>query len=86
MSDVPFSYADYESTRVSLLNEIKTSLLDEDKYFLLSVNRLEPDWSHYAFEQFPSIQWKLLNLEKFKNIKTNEYQYQLEELEKVLSV
>ena len=36
----------------------------KDKAFLLSLNRLTPDWSIYDYQNFPSVKWKLLNLEK----------------------
>ena len=84
MSAVAFSYDDYEATRFQLIETIHTSLDDNDKDFLLSLNRLEPDWSIYDFQGFPSVKWKLLNLEKFKKGKPNIYQQQLIDLENIL--
>jgi hypothetical protein len=46
---------------------------------------LEPDWSIYDFKAFPSVKWKLLNLEKFKTENPETYQQQLSELDKVLA-
>jgi len=50
----------------------------------LSLNRIEPDWSHYDFQAFPSVKWKILNLKKFKKDRPDKYQQQLKELEKIL--
>ena len=84
MSSIEFSYDDFEATRLKLIETIKASLNSADKAFLLSVNRLTPDWSLYDFENFPSVKWKLLNLEKFKKGKPEAYQQQLAELESLL--
>lgn len=89
MSAVEFSYADFEAARNRLIEAIRAGLDDGDIDFLLSVNllsvnRLEPDWSFYDFQDFPSVRWKLLNLEKFRQEKPDVYQEQLAQLESVL--
>lgn len=85
MSDISFSYADYEQTRLELIRVIRESLTPEDKTFLLSFNHLTPDWSQYDFRDFPSVKWKLLNLEKLRNGKPDKWQMQLDKLETLLS-
>jgi len=52
MTDEAFAYEEYESVRN-----------DEDKEFLLSVKNATPDWSIYDFQRFPSINWKLQNIQ-----------------------
>lgn len=84
MSAATFSYDDYEATRLQLIETIKASLDDDDKAFLLSLNRLVPDWSIYDYQDFPSVKWKLLNLEKFKQDNPESYQQQLTDLENSL--
>lgn len=81
MSDVTFSYEDFEATRYQLIEAVTTSLNEQDKAFLLSVNRLAPDWSIYDFQAFPSVKWKLLNIEKFREKNSSTYQHQLEQLQ-----
>ncbi len=54
------------------------------KAFLLSLNRLTPDWSIYDYQRFPSVKWKLLNLKKFKNDNPDAYEQQLIQLEGIL--
>jgi len=85
MSSIEFSYDEYEATRLQLIETIQFSLNERDKAFLLSLNGLEPDWSIYDFKAFPSVKWKLLNLEKFKTENPETYQQQLSELDKVLA-
>ena len=84
MSTIEFSYDDYEATRLKLIEMIKTSLNTHDRDFLLNLNRLNPDWSIYDYKDFPSVKWKLLNLEKFKRENLDRYQQQLSELESAL--
>ncbi|MFT5664808.1 MAG: hypothetical protein ACI9JR_002213 [Gammaproteobacteria bacterium] len=84
MSAVEFSYDDFEATRAKLIAIIKARLDESDKAFLLSLNRLEPDWSIYDFQKFPSVRWKLLNLEKFKKDKPESYQQQFKALQGIL--
>lgn len=84
MTTIEFSYDDYEATRLQLIDTVKASLSEMDKAFLLSLNRLKPDWSIYDYRNFPSVKWKLLNLEKFKKDNPEAYQQQLSELESIL--
>jgi len=85
MATVAFSYAEYEATRLKLIGEIHAGLTDVDKNFLMSLNRLEPDWGIYDFQAFPSVKWKLANLATFKKRRPEDYQQHLSALEKILS-
>lgn len=85
MSSITFSYADYEATRATLIEMVKACLTEDDKNFLLSLNRLEPDWTIYDYQHFPSVRWKLLNLKKFKKENPDAWHEQLEKLQAVLS-
>lgn len=84
MSAIEFSYDDYEATRLQLIETVKTSLSESDRAFLLRLNGLEPDWSIYDFQEFPSVKWKLLNLGKFRQDKPAIYQQQIDALKGVL--
>lgn len=84
MATIEFSYDDYEATRLQLIETVNASLSEEDKAFLLRLNRLTPDWSIYDYQSFPSVKWKLLNLEKFKKDNPEAYGQQLSQLESVL--
>ena len=50
-----------------LVNDVKSLMTDADKKFLISFELGQPEWDGYEFEYFkeyPSVQWKLLNLKK----------------------
>ncbi|RUO26862.1 nucleotidyltransferase [Aliidiomarina minuta] len=81
MSNLMFSYADYEATRRKLIDTLKASLDATDKRFILLFNKLQPDWSAYDYQHFPSVKWKLFNLAKFKKDSPEAYQRQVEKLE-----
>jgi len=69
MTEIPFSYNDYEETREKLVDIVNSNLTGKDKEFLLNFESGNPDWqnSEYAdFQDFPAIQWKLLNINKLK--------------------
>lgn len=78
MTDKAFTYEEYDSVRKKLVATIHESLTDRDKEFLLSVKRVTPDWSIYDFQRFPSINWKLQNIQKLmdKNPDKHKKQYQ----------
>ena len=84
MSAIEFSYDHFEATRLQLIETVKTSLNESDKAFLLSLNGLKPDWSTYDFQEFPSVKWKLLNLQKFRQDNPEIYQQQIDALKGVL--
>lgn len=84
MTDEDFSYEEYESVRKTLVEIVREKLTDRDRQFLLSVARLKPDWSVYDFERFPSVRWKLHNLQKLKDANPDKFREQYEALEKTL--
>ena len=69
MTDVPFSYEEYEEARTKLVADVNALITPQDKAFLVSFELAEPDWDgfdfHY-FKDYPSVQWKLMNLMKLK--------------------
>jgi predicted nucleotidyltransferase component of viral defense system len=66
MTREKFDYSDYEQTRETLVHTVNLALTPEDKAFLVSIEKGEPDWKEYAFSQFPAVQWKLQNIKKLK--------------------
>lgn len=70
MSDIPFSYTDYEEARRNLIAMVNSSLTDKDKKFLLSFEQGVPDWSLCTsgdLSNYPSVKWKLQNIGKLKS-------------------
>jgi len=83
MSDVAFSYEDYRDTRAQLIKMIQEGLTSEDKKFLLSFEKGTPDWNICCagdLSNYPSIQWKLLNV---RNLKDNNPQKYAEGIKKL---
>ena len=83
MTDISFSYEDFEQTRAKLITDVRSLMTDGDKQFLLSFESGEPLWDGYEFEYFknyPSIQWKLLNLTKLKRSNPAKLQSEVDNL------
>lgn len=69
MTDIDFSYNDFEQTRTRLIADINVLMTSQDKSFLLSFESAEPEWDQFDFayfQNYPSIKWKLQNLLKLK--------------------
>lgn len=84
----PFSYENFEATRIRLINEIKRSLTDKDKNFLLSFKKGEPEWDLFdapKLREMPAIKWKLLNIRKLIQSNMQKHTESLKALEKELA-
>ena len=67
MTDIPFSYEEFEETRSRLIADVKALMTPADRVFLVNFEMGEPVWDGYEFAHFkdyPSVKWKLLNLQK----------------------
>lgn len=76
MTDIPFSFEDYENTRKQLVKNVNDSLTSEDKDFLISFEEGTPDWSKCSagdLSKFPSTQWKLKNIERLKETNKKKF-------------
>ncbi len=85
MSAEEFTYEEYESERLKLVEAIRGNLNDEDKRFLLGFCSFEPDWDVYDFKGYPSVEWKLRNLQKLKEVNPQKFEQQIENLKETLS-
>lgn len=84
MTDVPFSYEDYEATREKFIKEVQSSLTKVDIDFLIGFKSLAPDWSTYPYEQYPSVRWKQFNLQRLKGQSSRKYEEQVNRLKEFL--
>jgi predicted nucleotidyltransferase component of viral defense system len=69
MTDIPFTYANYESARIQLIALVNIFLNAQDKAFLIGFEEGSPKWEsspYIDFKDFPSVQWKLLNITTLK--------------------
>ncbi|WP_129733115.1 nucleotidyl transferase AbiEii/AbiGii toxin family protein [Parabacteroides goldsteinii] len=87
MSDIPFSYSDYEETRRNLIQQVNTNITNTDREFLISFENGEPDWDKCCIgdlSNYPSVKWKLHNIIKLKKINPQKHQQGIEILRKFL--
>jgi predicted nucleotidyltransferase component of viral defense system len=87
MSDVPFEYADFEATRMELIEKVNKSLNEIDREFLLSFESGSPDWDKCCagdLSSYPSIQWKLRNIQTLKETNFSKFNKGVEKLKQFL--
>ena len=83
MTDIAFTYEEFEQTRLQLIRDVNAMLTEEDKRFLVSFDQGEPMWDGYEFAYFkdyPSVQWKLVNLAKLKRQNPEKMEAEVEKL------
>ncbi len=89
MTDILFTYEEFEETRVKLINDVKSLMTEADKKFLITFESGQPEWDGYEFEYFkdyPSVQWKLLNLKKLAKQNPQKLQEEVERLKSFFSL
>ncbi len=87
MTDTPFTYEDFEETRNKLISDVNRLLTDADRHFLVSFECGEPEWDNYEFahfKDFPSVKWKLMNLQKLAEQNSGKLEAEAEKLRKLL--
>jgi hypothetical protein len=85
MTDIPFTYENYEKAQKELVAFVDSFLTEKDKAFLISFEEGNPHWenSEYNdFRHFPSVQWKLLNVNKLKTQNYKKYRQEVNRLKK----
>ena len=88
MSLIPFTYADYETTRTQLIQTINSNWSETDRNFLLSFKKGEPDWSLFpipVLKDLPAIKWKLENINKLLRENPKKHEELLNKLYDTLS-
>lgn len=87
MADIPFSYKDFEETREELVKTILAELTDNDRMFLMSFKKAEPDWDLFSVsraQHLPAVIWKLRNLKKLKRENVQKHNALLNTLDNTL--
>jgi hypothetical protein len=86
MTDIAFTYDEFEETRSKLVDDVKALMTEADRKFLISFELGQPEWDGYEFEYFnnyPSVQWKLLNLQKLAKQNPQKLTEEVEKLKRV---
>lgn len=89
MTDIPFTYENYETARKQLIAFVNSMLSEEDKVFLVSFEEGDPQWEKSAysdFRDFPSVQWKSLNLNKLKTQNPAKHRLEVERLKRFFGI
>jgi predicted nucleotidyltransferase component of viral defense system len=84
MTDLLFSYDEFEEIRKQLVSIVNKSLTVNEKNFLLAFIKGEPDWADVDYSMFPAIRWKMLNMKKLKENNPQKFWKQVELLERVI--
>jgi hypothetical protein len=87
MTSEPVALSDLLATREAMLVELHAGLDSDDREFLLSVARAEPDWGKTPYahaKELPALHWKLLNLRKLRDNHAKRFAAQHVELRKLL--
>ena len=84
MTNLPFSYEEFEETREQVISEVNKSLTNNDKKFLINFIKGEPNWDYVDYSMFPAIRWKLFNIQNLRTNKPSKYLEQIELVEKSL--
>ena len=85
--DVPL--AELLEVRTRLFRELPTSLDADERKFLLSLKKGEPEWALLGIpgiEQLPALQWKLVNVRRLQDKNPKKHAKQLADLREKLGV
>ena len=88
MTDITFTYDDFETTREKLISLVNLSLSARDRSFLLSFKRGNPDWDLFPnalLKKLPAVQWKSMNIKNLIKSNPEKHNEQLKKLEIVLA-
>ena len=87
MTDISFSYEDYELTRKELIERVNQIFTKEDKEFLISFEEGTPEWDKCCvggLSAYPSVKWKLQNILKLKDTNPEKYKIGVAKLDEYL--
>lgn len=87
MTDTAFTYEEFEETRNKLIADVNQLMTDADRRFLVSFEQGNPQWEGYEFEYFkdyPSVKWKLLNLQKLAMQNPDKLNTEADKLKSIL--
>lgn len=89
MSEIPFGYNDFEATREKLVSDINSVMTEEDRRFLIGFEELDVDWEntpYSSFREYPSVRWKMQNLQKLKASNPKKLKAEADKLRKIFGM
>jgi hypothetical protein len=88
MTTVPVGLSELLETRERLIHELHEQLDSNERQFLLSLVRNQPEWGLLGFkhlEELPGIRWKLRNLTQLAKANPKKFTAQADALAHLLS-
>ncbi len=79
--------ADLLEVRERAIKTVQTELTTDERRFLMSIARGEPDWAIAGVphaSQLPAIQWKVMNIQQLAKQNKKKYQQAVDDLERCL--
>lgn len=89
MSEMPFSYDDFEATRAKLVRDVNSVMTEEDRRFLIAFEELSLDWEsspYPSFRDYPSVKWKIQNLQRLKSSNPQKLKAEADKLRRIFGV
>ena len=83
------TYEEFEQSRSKLIEDVNILMTNDDKRFLVSFEKGNPQWAGYEFEyfkEFPSVKWKLMNLAKLSKLNPQKLTIEAKKLEKIFGI
>ncbi len=88
MTTITVSEQELIKTREVLIKKIGPTLNNDDKEFLVSFNSGNPSWNLYSYpkiKDFPSVNWRLININKIKKENPDKHRKELTKLDNYFS-
>lgn len=89
MSGIPFTYKDFEAIREKLVSDVNSVMTEEDRQFLIDFEELAVDWEntpYSSFREYPSVRWKIQNLQKLKASNPKKLKAEANKLRKIFGM
>lgn len=89
MSDIPFSYEEFEMTRDGLIKGVNDIMTETDKRFIVGFEELtvnQGDNPYSKFFDYPSVKWKIKNLQKLKATNPRKLQAEANKLRLIMGI
>ena len=89
MSEIPFGYTDFEETREKPVIDVNSVMTEDDRQFLIGFEELAVDWEntpYSSFKEYPSVKWKMQNLQKLKASNPKKLKAEANKLRKIFGM
>ena len=89
MTEIPFSYNDFETTREKLVSDVNSVMTEDDRRFLIGFEELAVKWEdtpYSSFREYPSVRWKMQNLQNLKASNPKKLKAEADKLRKIFGM